>query len=889
MRFHYDPENRKISAERETACGWVSDRFAYDRHNRISSHTDPDGNVTEFLYAHKHVNLLGQKVLSKKTTDPTGLQTIEIFDAQDRLICTEKKDSLGQSAAKEERIYDRMGNCVKQVTTIYHHNTPRSSTHVYWQYDSMGRMIKQIESDKKVTSFTYDERGREVQRIMPSGVILRSSYDGIDRLETLVSSDHTINYQYRYSTHSEPIAIYDHVHNWELNRTYNIFGELTYEESPCRQHYRWDYDTSGRCTQFTLTDGSCVAYTYQAHHLSQVCRLSAQGELLYTHRYLNYDVNGHVSQEQLILQGGSQITQRDRMERPIQKRSDWCTETRKYNPSSLVAQTEHSLCGNKTYAYDPLNQLTQEGKIRYAFDSLGNPLSCAVNDLNQIVASSDETFTYDLNGNLIQKLSASGITTYTYDALNRLTSITHSDGQYTTYLYDALSRLISEQTNGIQHFYLYDQLQEVGSSDAAGNIVQFKVLGLGIKGEIGAAVAIELNNAPYIPLNDLNGNIVGLIDADHALVESYAIDAFGKETTPNTPMNPWRFCSKRKTDSLYLFGKRFYDPQLGRWLTPDPAGFADGMNLYVYVLNSPLNRLDLFGLDSDFSFQNSVRIEMSMRHLSMAQSQRIPTILPCQVLVDGALSQWMVSCGHWHKLQFTPEEVKTGKVNIVDHFQELLPHEGSNIGLITDLNGIQVKLRDIKDNMRFLTQAIPEGTLTFAMHSPTKGFISDLVRTFQERKGKETQEVIRGRQFLGAMLEVMDKINPEMFFLHIAHSRGAATSHAIINGMTEEQKAQLQNKMFYLGLGPAKAIKSGIGKQVANTYSSQDAITGWFGIPHLRDSRYDIRFVKCESRIKERTAFFADHARLGKTYRVAQKDYFDELRLHTRFYNDQVP
>lgn len=158
MRFHYDLEDRKISAERETACGWVCDSFCYDRESRLCSHTDPEGNLTEFLYDHDHVNLLGQHVLSKKTIDPTGNVQVEIFDAQDRLVSTEKKDRLGQSVAKEERIYDRMGNCAKRVSTLYHRNTPRSSTHVSWEYDLMGRILTQIESDQKVTAFTYDSR-----------------------------------------------------------------------------------------------------------------------------------------------------------------------------------------------------------------------------------------------------------------------------------------------------------------------------------------------------------------------------------------------------------------------------------------------------------------------------------------------------------------------------------------------------------------------------------------------------------------------------------------------------------------------------------------------------------------------------------------------------------
>ena len=35
---------------------------------------------------------------------------------------------------------------------------------------------------------------------------------------------------------------------------------------------------------------------------------------------------------------------------------------------------------------------------------------------------------------------------------------------------------------------------------------------------------------------------------------------------------------------------------MGRWITPDPKGFIDGLNLYAFVSNNPLINLDLYGL-----------------------------------------------------------------------------------------------------------------------------------------------------------------------------------------------------------------------------------------------------------------------------------------------------
>lgn len=50
---------------------------------------------------------------------------------------------------------------------------------------------------------------------------------------------------------------------------------------------------------------------------------------------------------------------------------------------------------------------------------------------------------------------------------------------------------------------------------------------------------------------------------------------------------------------LIRFGARDYDPPTGRWTAKDPILFAGGQsNLYEYVLNDPINRLDIFGLQS---------------------------------------------------------------------------------------------------------------------------------------------------------------------------------------------------------------------------------------------------------------------------------------------------
>lgn len=58
--------------------------------------------------------------------------------------------------------------------------------------------------------------------------------------------------------------------------------------------------------------------------------------------------------------------------------------------------------------------------------------------------------------------------------------------------------------------------------------------------------------------------------------------------------NPWRYSGKRydAETGFFYFGYRYYAPEIGRWITPDPAGFVDGPNLYGYIHNRPLFYID---------------------------------------------------------------------------------------------------------------------------------------------------------------------------------------------------------------------------------------------------------------------------------------------------------
>jgi len=77
-------------------------------------------------------------------------------------------------------------------------------------------------------------------------------------------------------------------------------------------------------------------------------------------------------------------------------------------------------------------------------------------------ADMDPIYVYDLNGNRISMIDPTGLTTYNYDELNRLTSITNNEGLTTTFTYDALGRRTSmTHDNGVVTTYDYDAASQL--------------------------------------------------------------------------------------------------------------------------------------------------------------------------------------------------------------------------------------------------------------------------------------------------------------------------------------------------------------------------------------------------------------------------------------------
>jgi RHS repeat-associated protein len=106
----------------------------------------------------------------------------------------------------------------------------------------------------------------------------------------------------------------------------------------------------------------------------------------------------------------------------------------------------------------------------------------------------------------------------------------------------------------------------------------------------------------YYYHRDHQNSILSLTDKEGKIIESYRYDAYGNITHTTKTVetyNPYGYTGRETdTDDLYYYRARYYDPTIGRFITPDPIEFAGGdTNFYRYVGNDPVNFRD----DSGFS------------------------------------------------------------------------------------------------------------------------------------------------------------------------------------------------------------------------------------------------------------------------------------------------
>lgn len=618
ISYSYDSDGNRETITKYINGKEAVDTFTYDSFGRLVEEKDAMGYITKTLYDESYINTFGQKVLQTVTIDPRHITTIITKDALLRTVKQEVINSQKATLSCQEMVHDPQGNLLYQRDHVYENGHFLNTQTTKYTYTSDNRIASLTRAfgtkDARTTTYTHLSSGKTATKTLPDGMTLIYSYHPLGFMSRLDSLDGKIHHAFEYDLMGHLRYACDENQNIVIERKIDPFGNVLQEVSPYGFEIKKDYDDLNRLVFLRMGSQGDVLYTYDPLFLRGVTRTSSKGEVLYEHTYKEYDENGNLVSENLIGDLGqiNHITDVRGQKELIS--SPYFSQECGYDAvgnlvSNIIDRSEHR------YSYDELSQLSSENGSNqsyiYAHDSLynriqKNGITYEINRLNELLLIENCHCSYDLNGNQILRQTASETFRFTYDPLHRLIEAT-SEKQKINFVYDPLGRRLIKivfvrAAHGwkerSREYYLYHGQNEIGAFVSPNEPTNLRVLGLVKYKDSPTTVGVEIEGQIAAPIVDVQGNIRRLIDLDSKTITSqYDFTAFGEEQRANsepTLFNPWRFASKRLDLELGLiyFGKRYYDPLLGRWLTTDPVGFVDSTNLYQYVFNNPFRYTD---------------------------------------------------------------------------------------------------------------------------------------------------------------------------------------------------------------------------------------------------------------------------------------------------------
>lgn len=401
-------------------------------------------------------------------------------------------------------------------------------------------------------------------------------------------------------------------------------------------------------------------YKYNKSSISIICNLDSEktlfgyngigqlvsaGNASSTTAYANsgvYDTAGHLTS----MKGGNSLTRTEiwNKDKGLLNSYNWGISGKANNTltwnnrGNITAQTKNGI--SYSYLYDKKNQLIEEKKGNdklnsWTYDETGNRKTEAKGNstaktitcyTKSDLIKSDGTwnYNYDNNGNMVDKgknaaaktngglfegwtfnATAGEVWKYEYDLCNRLVRVSHSTTgtnsltQVTEYKYDfrdlMVCRTIGIGNSAVSEYFAYDTEGKLIYTEKGTEKHDYIYANAKLWCEI---VTSGTTKNTYYHHTDHLGTTVCITNTSGTVVWECEEDAFGNEKDKTNSSFIPNFTGKLLdlNTGLYYFNARWYDPNMGRFITEDPA--RDGMNWYVYCRNNPLIYQDLLGFET---------------------------------------------------------------------------------------------------------------------------------------------------------------------------------------------------------------------------------------------------------------------------------------------------
>lgn len=620
---------------------------------RILDYTTADGSVTRYEYDN-----YGRQVA---TVLPDGTKQNIEYDQEGRV--TRQWGSQQYPVSYE---YDARGQKTAMITyraTVENQaNWPAMTEgdRTTWIYeDSTGNLLQKLYADGKGLTYTYTPGGKMKTLTNARGNVTTHNYDGVGQLISTVVNDNlspakSFTYdQWSRCTSVVTQGIYSY--RYKYNNQNKIVKEdiiLIEKEGSLNREIIRNYDQYGRRTGYQLKNGEFVeqSIVYQYNEESQLCDIIADEKEFH---YIYVPDAPHLIDQ--VISPVHVVTNSHESHRDQLNNKNNCWKNKPGNPSisryvyavnNLGQPVSLSCSGeafgvapkNLIFGYDVFGQINISNEDRYTYDQIGNRLSSKIeslfdltytsNTLNQYSQIGGCSPNYDADGNQIAGLTSASSSErsklcFSFDAENRLVSVTKNEEEEATYKYDYMGRRIKDGDSII----LYDGFNAIARYDdntfvlkttyAWGNDLSGTLHEAGGVGGL-LSVSEYRRQLPLIsyPCYDGNGNITEYLTEEDAglLVAHYEYDIFGNIFYANGNLEyEYQFSTKpyNKLTGLSYYNYRDYDSVSGRWLSRDPAMEEEGANLYCFVSNKPAGHIDVLGRNENGQSQKKVTVNFT--------------------------------------------------------------------------------------------------------------------------------------------------------------------------------------------------------------------------------------------------------------------------------------
>ncbi|MCP5056774.1 MAG: hypothetical protein GY937_08640 [bacterium] len=547
-----------------------------------------------------------RRTLKVADSTPDEATTTLLYDLLGRLV--EKVDAKGHSAKVD---YDLLGRVVATEDGLGRHS--------YFSYDEVGNLVQSQNGAGEQVHRVHDERGLVTARLDstsggPGFNTDTFKYDAYGRLTKSRAAVSNVERFYEYDLLDRVTSIREALAGTE-RFVYDEDGQLISHIQPtgvASPSIGVNYQHDERGLLSRVTDSQAGTWHFEYDAIGRLVRRDDPSGGRWT---AQFNTTGFLDRVDMTIPGSSGdfaiYTDYDLLGNPGSIATAEGTTALLYDARSRITDVTYPTTETEVFRYDAVGNRT--GHVARS----GLDTTHVVDAADQLVRIKEtatdtilEEFAHDGAGRRISHLVAGVTTTYGYDALNALRSVSASDGSYVSDLqYDAERSLYQRFETGGAAFYPSPSLEIQG-------VERHRIVrGAGVDSAMAEVTLTATGHIVHQIYRDGSANVARTSTTDEAGATTLDVpparyESFGSVRSGVAALERG-FASQRTEggSGLVRMGVRHYDPATGSFLQSDPLGL-DAPEMYAYASNNPYRFWDPSGL----------------RPGSYSQSQNAPTI-----------------------------------------------------------------------------------------------------------------------------------------------------------------------------------------------------------------------------------------------------------------------